>query len=53
MSTLSDKAQELKGKAKQAVGGATGDRGQQAEGFKDEKTGQVKQAADKLKDIVT
>jgi uncharacterized protein YjbJ (UPF0337 family) len=51
MSKISDKAQELKGKAEQAVAGATGDRSKQAEGLKDEKTGQAKQAADKVKDV--
>ena len=51
MSNLSDKAQELEGKAKQAVGGATGDRETQAEGLKDEKSGQAKQAVDKVKDV--
>jgi uncharacterized protein YjbJ (UPF0337 family) len=48
---LEDKVQELGGKAKQAVGGATGDRDLQTEGLKDEKTGQVKQAGEKVKDI--
>jgi uncharacterized protein YjbJ (UPF0337 family) len=48
---IEDKAQELKGHAKQAAGGATGDRGMQAEGIKDEKAGQVKQAGEKVKDV--
>ena len=51
MSKLSDMAQEAEGKAKQAVGGATGDRETQAEGLKDEKAGQAKQAVDKVKDV--
>lgn len=48
---LKNTAEELEGKAKQAVGGATGDRQTQAEGLKDEKTGQAKQAVDKVKDV--
>ncbi|MFN2538952.1 MAG: CsbD family protein [Mycobacteriales bacterium] len=44
-------AEELEGKAKQAVGGATGDRETQAEGIKDEKMGQMKGVGDKLKDV--
>ena len=48
---LEDKAQELGGKAKQAVGGATGDRSLQNEGLKDEKAGQVKQVGEKVKDV--
>lgn len=46
-----DKAQELEGKAKQTAGSATGDRSMQAEGVKDEKSGQVKQAGEKVKDV--
>ena len=48
---LKDQAQELEGKAKQSIGGATGDRDLQAEGFKDEKAGQVKQVGEKVKDV--
>ena len=48
---LKHAAQELEGKGKQAVGGATGDRETQAEGVKDEKLGQLKGAGDKLKDV--
>jgi uncharacterized protein YjbJ (UPF0337 family) len=48
---LKDTAQELEGKAKQTVGGATGDRKLQAEGVKDEKSGQVKQVGEKVKDV--
>ena len=46
-----DKAQELEGKGKQAVGGATGDRELQAEGARDEKAGQVKGVGEKIKDV--
>jgi uncharacterized protein YjbJ (UPF0337 family) len=48
---MKDKAQELQGKGKQAVGGATGDREMQADGVKDEKSGQVKQVGEKVKDV--
>jgi uncharacterized protein YjbJ (UPF0337 family) len=47
-----DKAQEVKGKAKQTTGSATGDRSMQAEGVKDEKSGQVKQVGEKVKDVL-
>jgi uncharacterized protein YjbJ (UPF0337 family) len=50
---LKDKAQEVEGKAKQAAGGATGNRDLQAEGYKDEKAGQVKQVGEKVKDVFT
>jgi len=48
---LENKGEELAGKAKQAVGGATGDRDLQSEGLKDEKSGQVKQVGEKVKDV--
>jgi|SwirhisoilCB2_FD_contig_61_7365983_length_423_multi_11_in_0_out_0_2 uncharacterized protein YjbJ (UPF0337 family) len=48
---LKHATEELEGKAKQAVGGATGDRETQAEGLKDEKMGQLKGVGDKLKDV--
>ena len=48
---LDNATEELKGKAQQAAGGAIGDRDMQAEGLKDEKAGQVKQAGEKVKDI--
>ena len=48
---LKHTAEELEGKGKQAVGGATGDRETQAEGLKDEKMGQIKGVGDKLKDV--
>jgi len=46
-----DKAQELEGKGKQSVGGATGNRDLQAEGIKDEKAGQLKGVGEKVKDV--
>ena len=48
---LKHATEELEGKAKQAVGGATGDRETQAEGIKDEKMGQIKGVGDKLRDV--
>lgn len=48
---LKNTAQEFEGKAKQAVGNATGDHSLKNEGVKDEKVGQVKQAGEKVKDI--
>lgn len=50
---LKNKGEELKGKAQQAAGGALGDRELQAEGLKQEKTGELKQAGEKLKDALS
>ena len=47
---MEDKAQELAGRAKSAVGGATNDRDLQAEGEKDKMAGNLKQAGEKIKD---
>jgi uncharacterized protein YjbJ (UPF0337 family) len=47
---MDDKAQELAGRAKSAVGGATNDRDLQAEGEKDKMAGNLKQAGEKVKD---
>ena len=49
---IQDKAQELTGQGKQAVGGATGDREMQADGLKDEKAGQLKGLGEKAKDVL-
>lgn len=46
-----NKVQEVTGKGKQAVGGATGDDSLRAEGVKDEKAGQVKGVGEKVKDV--
>jgi uncharacterized protein YjbJ (UPF0337 family) len=46
-----NKAEELKGKGKQAVGRATDDEELQAEGEVDEIKGNLKQAGEKVKDI--
>jgi uncharacterized protein YjbJ (UPF0337 family) len=47
---MQDKAQELEGRAKSAVGGATDNRDMQAEGEKDKMAGNLKQAGEKVKD---
>jgi uncharacterized protein YjbJ (UPF0337 family) len=48
----SNKFDELKGKAKGAVGDATGNESLEAEGRKDEAKADVKQAGEKVKDAV-
>jgi uncharacterized protein YjbJ (UPF0337 family) len=45
-----NKAEELGGQGKEAVGDATGDRDLQAEGQKDQAKGNLKQAGEKVKD---
>ena len=45
-----DKAQELKGQAKEGVGRATDDEELQAEGQADQTKGNLKQAGEKVKD---
>jgi uncharacterized protein YjbJ (UPF0337 family) len=46
-----NKAQEMKGKAKEAVGDATDNEQMQAEGKADQVKGDLKQAGEKVKDI--
>ena len=53
MDKLDNKAEELKGQVKEHVGGATGDESMQAEGKKDQVTGNLKQAGEKVKDAFT
>ncbi len=48
---LSNKAEELQGKAKEGVGSATGNEQLEAEGKADQTTGNVKQAGEKIKDV--
>ena len=48
---IDNKAEELKGKAKEAVGDATNDRDLQSEGQADQASGNLKQAGEKVKDI--
>lgn len=47
---LSNKAQELKGKTKEAVGDATDNRDLEAKGQSDQTKGNLKQAGEKIKD---
>ncbi len=49
---VTGKVDELKGKAKQGVGGATGDHALQGEGVVDEVKGKVKQAYGDVKDSI-
>jgi uncharacterized protein YjbJ (UPF0337 family) len=50
MDKMKDKAQELSGQGKEAVGDATDNRDLQAEGKKDQAAGGLKQAGEKVKD---
>jgi uncharacterized protein YjbJ (UPF0337 family) len=47
---IENKAEELKGKAKEKVGEATGDEELEAEGHGDQAKGNIKQAGEKIKD---
>jgi uncharacterized protein YjbJ (UPF0337 family) len=47
---MKDKAEELAGKGKEAVGDATDNRDLQAEGQADQTKGNLKQAGEKVKD---
>ncbi|HJT04890.1 MAG TPA: CsbD family protein [Pseudonocardiaceae bacterium] len=47
---IDNKAEELKGKGKEAVGDATDDDQLKAEGQLDQAKGNIKQAAEKIKD---
>jgi uncharacterized protein YjbJ (UPF0337 family) len=51
MDKLKNKAQELSGEGKEAVGDATDNRDLQAEGEKDQAAGNLKQAGEKVKDV--
>ncbi|HZZ49150.1 MAG TPA: CsbD family protein [Pseudonocardia sp.] len=48
---ISNKAEELKGKTKEGVGRATGDRELEAEGHVDQVKGNLKQVGEKIKDV--
>jgi len=48
---IKNKAQELAGEGKEAVGDATDNRDLQAEGQKDQAAGNLKQAGEKVKDV--
>jgi uncharacterized protein YjbJ (UPF0337 family) len=47
---IDNKGQELKGKAKEALGNATDNKEWQAEGKKDQVAGNLKNAGEKIKD---
>lgn len=47
---IDNKAEELKGKAKESFGKATGDEETEAEGKNDQTKGNLKQAGEKVKD---
>jgi uncharacterized protein YjbJ (UPF0337 family) len=47
---IDNKAEELRGKAKEKVGEATGDEELEAQGHADQTKGNLKQAAEKVKD---
>ncbi|MEV0068880.1 MULTISPECIES: CsbD family protein [unclassified Amycolatopsis] len=49
---MQNKADELKGRAKEALGNATGNEQWQAEGKADQAKGALKQAGEKVKDAV-
>jgi uncharacterized protein YjbJ (UPF0337 family) len=51
MDKMKNKAQEVAGQGKEAVGDATDNRDLQAEGHKDQAAGNAKQAGEKVKDI--
>ena len=51
MDKLNNKAAELKGEAKEKVGGATGNEDMQAEGKADQASGNLKDAGEKVKDV--
>ncbi len=48
---ISNKVEELKGQAKESVGGATGNDDLKAEGQGDQAKGDLKQAGEKVKDV--
>ena len=48
---MKNKAEELGGKGKEAVGDATDNRDLQAEGQADQTSGNLKQAGEKIKDV--
>ena len=49
---IRDKAQSAKGRAKEAIGNATGNEQWQVEGKADQAKGNLKQAGEKVKDAV-
>ena len=51
MDKMKNKAQELAGEGKEAVGDATDNHDLEAEGKKDQAAGNLKQAGEKVKDV--
>ncbi len=52
MDKIKNKTQELSGQGKEQVGQATGDERLEAEGNKDQAAGGLKQAGEKVKDVL-
>ena len=52
MDKIKNKAEELSGQGKEHVGKATGDEDLQAEGHADQASGNLKQAGEKVKDVL-
>ena len=48
---IKNKAEELTGQGKEQVGKATGNESLEAEGHKDQASGNIKQAGEKVKDV--
>ena len=48
---MKNKAEELTGQGKEHVGKATGNESLEAEGHKDQASGNIKQAGEKIKDV--
>jgi uncharacterized protein YjbJ (UPF0337 family) len=51
MDKMKNKAEELSGQGKEHVGKATGNEQLEAEGHKDQASGNIKQAGEKVKDV--
>jgi uncharacterized protein YjbJ (UPF0337 family) len=51
MDKIKNKTEELSGQGKEHVGRATGNEQLEAEGHKDQATGNLKQAGEKVKDV--
>ena len=51
MDKMKNKAEEVTGQGKEHVGRATGDEQLEAEGNKDQASGNLKQAGEKVKDV--
>ena len=51
MDKIKNKAEELTGKGKEALGAATGNESLEAEGQKDQASGNLKDAGEKVKDV--